>query len=152
MKFYTFLISLIFISCSLQKNENKIIAQEIEKVNTDSSKLEIAKKRTPIQQPKTWEEKQDSIRNTILKSKPNATLKSNFFQEFYIKGFVKQVDDKIEFDLPFDLHSFDCGAPDCYSTKLNFTIPAKKPVKFPKQITCVFLEKGCDIENEISKK
>lgn len=149
MKILILLGSFILVSCSVETNRNKIIAQEI---NIDTSKIEITKKENPNYSLNTWKEHQDSLRKLILESKSNVILKSNFFQEFYIKGFVNQVEDKIEFDLPFDLHSFDCGAPDCYSTTLNFAIPIKNPIEFPKQITCDFLEKGCGIEKDFSKK
>jgi hypothetical protein len=153
MKIYILLISFILISCSVKTNKNSIIVgQEIEKINTDTSLVKLATKNIQAEKQKIWEDKQDSLRNVILQSKSNASLKSSFFQEFYIKGFVNQVNGKIKFYLPFDLHGFDCGAPDCYSTTIIFTIPATNPVVFPKQISFTLLESGCGIDTEISKK
>ena len=99
----------------------------------------------------TFEETQDSLRIPLLNSKPNENLKSSILQELYIRGLVNQIDDKIKFELPFNLHGFDCGAPDCYSTDITFEITAKEPIEFPKKINFKLSEHGCGIENEISE-
>jgi len=103
-----------------------------------------------IKSEMTFEETQDSLRAVLLKSKPNEKLKSSLLQELYIRGLVDQIGDKITFELPFNLHGFDCGAPDCYSTDISFEIPAKDPIEFPKTIRFKLVEYGCGIEKQIS--
>ncbi|KXX67851.1 hypothetical protein [Flammeovirga sp. SJP92] len=58
-------------------------------------------------------------------------------------GFVTIQNDKISFELPFDLHEMDCGAPDCYTTTIRFSIPNHKPFQFPQQINVKLEEEGC---------
>ena len=96
-----------------------------------------------------FEQTQDSLRDSILNSKPNENLKSSILKELYIRGLVNPVDAKIRFKLPFDLHGFDCGAPDCYTTDITFEITEKKPIEFPKRIDFRVKEHGCGIEGEI---
>ncbi|MDP8051245.1 hypothetical protein [Pasteurella atlantica] len=101
----------------------------------------------------TFEEEQEAIRQLLLNSKPNENIKSNpILQDLYIKGLVKQIDNKIHFNIPFNLHGLDCGAPDCYSSDLTFEIIATTPIQFPKKIDFTLLEHGCGIENAILKK
>tara|TARA_R110000850_G_scaffold277151_1_gene424813 strand:+ start:6858 stop:7526 length:669 start_codon:yes stop_codon:yes gene_type:complete len=97
----------------------------------------------------TFTETQDSLRTLLLKSKPNENLKGSILQELYIRGLVNQVDDKISFELPFNLHGLDCLAPDCYTTFISFDIPAREPVAFPETINFSLSEYGC-VEEEIS--
>ncbi|NME70081.1 hypothetical protein [Flammeovirga aprica] len=58
-------------------------------------------------------------------------------------GFVTIQNDKISFELPFDLHEMDCGAPDCYTTMVRFSIPHQKTILFPPQISVELEEDGC---------
>lgn len=90
-----------------------------------------------------FEQFQDSLRSVILHAKPNENLTSSLLQEFYIRGLVSQEMDKISFTLPFDLHSFDGGAPDCYTTEISFAIPATEPIEFPEKIAATLFEHGC---------
>ena len=92
---------------------------------------------------------QDSLRGALLERKTNDNLKSSVLQELYIRGLAKEVDQMITFFLPFDLHSFDCGAPDCYSTDITFKIPLSNPISFPSQIQFKLREHGCGIDEEI---
>lgn len=92
--------------------------------------------------------KQDSIRNVVLKSKENYMLKNSILQEFYIRNLVNEVDSKLEFELPFNLHSLDCLAPDCYITNIKFNISAKYPITFPNELELNINESGCGIEKE----
>lgn len=138
MKVILVLFSLIFISCSSEEIKTKIIEQE-----EVLSEQKISKDNQLIKPELTFEETQDSLRILLLNSKTNNNLKSSILQELYIRGLVNQIDDKIKFQLPFDLHSFDCGAPDCYSTDISFEIPVKEPIEFPKKINYNILEHGC---------
>lgn len=146
MKLIFFFFSLLIISCSSKENKvniNECTEVETEKTNTENNEL--------INMELTFAETQDALRNQLLNSKPNENLKSSILQELYIRGLVNQVDDKIKFSLPFDLHGFDCRAPDCYSTDITFEIIAREPVEFPRIINFKLLEHGCGIESEISE-
>jgi hypothetical protein len=146
MKIPFFFFSLLILSCS--NNENKeVITEQTEVV---SEKI-ITKNEKIIKEELTFEETQDSLRTLLLNSKPNENLKSSILQELYIRRLVNQINDKITFEIPFNLHGFDCGAPDCYSTDITFEIIAKEPIQFPKTINFKLSEHGCGIENEISK-
>ena len=135
MKIYMLLFNLIFLSC-IDHKTNEIHTKQTEITN----KKEL-----------TFNEIQDSLRTILLKSKSNENLKSSILQELYIRGLVNQFDDKIKFDIPFNLHGFDCGAPDCYSTDISFEIKSTNPIVFPKKINFKLTEYGCGIENEITK-
>ncbi len=144
MKFGFLFLSLFIISCSTkEKKENNSEQTEIitEKV------IEKIEKVNKTELP--FEKIQDSLRTLLLNSKSNENLKSSLLQELYIRGLVNQIDDKIEFKLPFNLHGFDCGAPDCYSTDITFKIPATEPIEFPKTVDFELKEHGCGIEQEI---
>jgi hypothetical protein len=91
---------------------------------------------------------QDSIRNEILKSKSEESLKGSVVEELYVRDLVKKMGDMLTFNLPFDLHGFDCGAPDCYTTDLSFTIPFNGDLTFPDQIIFKLSEAGC-IEKDL---
>lgn len=146
MKLVFFFITLLLISCSTKNNKEKIV---------DPSKIEsnitIINSEKKVSKKATFKEKQDSLRTLLLKSKPNNNLKSSLLQELYIRNLVNQIDNKIVFKLPFNLHGLDCGAPDCYSTDVTFEIIAKKPIEFPEKIDFKLLEHGCGIENEKSQ-
>ncbi len=145
MKFACFFFSLLFLSCSNTEKKEVITEQ------TEESEKLIAKNENVIKAELTFEETQDSLRTVLLNSKPNENLKTSILQELYIRGLVNQNNDKIEFKLPFNLHGFDCGAPDCYSTDITFEITAKEPIEFPKTINFSLFEHGCEIEKEISE-
>lgn len=146
MKIVFFFFSLLILSCST-KGKKEVITEQKEVV----SEKNIPKNQKAIKSELTFEETQDSLRTLLLSLKPNKNLKSSILQELYIRGLVNQKNDKIEFKLPFNLHGFDCGAPDCYSTDITFEITAKEPIDFPKTINFSLLEYGCGIEKEISE-
>ena len=88
----------------------------------------------------------------MLDSKPDENLKNSLLAELYLRNLIHRNKEVIEFNLVFDLHGFDCGAPDCYSTTIKFNIPYVKPVSFPKTILFSFEEEGCTIDKEISRE
>jgi len=157
MKIIILLICSILISCVTEEKKKDINKKENETVNSnkniENSIIDKEIKSTDIvetiEEKFNWEKYEDSLRNQLLKSKPNNSLKSSILEELYIRGLVYQKEDKIIFKLPFDLHGFDCGAPDCYSTDITFDIPAKEPIEFPDKINFKLFEYGC-IDNEIS--
>lgn len=91
----------------------------------------------------TGEINQDSLRSAILKSKENTILKASFLQEFYIRDIVRAANDSVYFDIPFDLHAIDCGAPDCYVTQVKFAIKLGNDLVFPPNIKYNSREHGC---------
>lgn len=125
-------------SCS--SNEEKT---EFPKKDEPLIEHKISDNNTAIEIQASFEKRQDSLRIKLFNSKPNENLKSSLLEELYLRGLVNQVGNQINFLLPFDLHSLDCGAPDCYSTDITFTIPAKKPVEFPNKIDFQLFEHGC---------
>lgn len=138
MKITFVLFTLLLISCSSKEKKDKV----------DKQWNILTEKTMPTKAKLSFEETQDSLRKQLLKSKSNKNLKSSLLQELYIRGLVDQVDNKILFDLNFNLHGFDCGAPDCYSTNISFEIAAKEPIEFPDKINFELLEQGCGIENK----
>ncbi len=147
MKLTFFIFSLLILSCSIKDKNEKF-----------KTRTKVVPEKTVMQSEKvinlelTFEETQDALRILILNSKPSKNLKSSrVLQELYIRGLVNKIDDIIKFELPFNLHGFDCGAPDCYSTNITFKISATEPIEFPKKINFKLLESGCGIEKEISE-
>ncbi|WP_324027796.1 hypothetical protein QSV08_07575 [Maribacter sp. BPC-D8] len=146
MKHTFFILSLLIAACSSKKkkevnHEHKEVVTK--KIITETNELK--------EEELTFVEIQDSLRIQILNSKPNENLKSSILQELYIKGLVNQIKDKIRFDLPFNLHGFDCGAPDCYSTDILFEFTASYPIVFPENIDFQLVEHGCGIEKNIKE-
>lgn len=86
---------------------------------------------------------QDSLRNELLARKENETIKTSFLQELYIRNVVALEHDSLVFNIPFDLHGPDCGAPDCYTTDIQFSIGFKNKVLFPETILLTEHERGC---------
>ena len=87
--------------------------------------------------------RQDSLRNELLKIKNDKLLLNSVFEEHYIRGLVKKEKNYLKFVLPFNLHSLDCGAPDCYTTELTFKIVNNSPLKLPLKINIKGVEYGC---------
>lgn len=86
---------------------------------------------------------QDSLRNVILKSKPNKILKESFLQELYIRNAVEVKNNEIVGNIVFNLHGPDCGAPDCFSNDVSFKMKLTNPFKFPKTLEIFEKEDGC---------
>lgn len=96
-----------------------------------------------------WQRFQDSIRNIILSKKENEILKNSVLQEAYIKNIVWVKHDTLYFSIQFDLHGFDCGAPDCYSTDLKFNLKFRDSLRFPNKLPFTIHEHGC-VKKEIN--
>ena len=64
-------------------------------------------------------------------------------EELYIRNLVSVSSNELTFNLPFDLHGFDCGAPDCYSTDLSFSFPHNNELEFPNELSFTIHEHGC---------
>lgn len=64
----------------------------------------------------------------------NETIDSELLAFLQENSLATLTPNKIDVELPFNLHSFDCGAPDCYVTELSFTVLDSGPFVFPKTI------------------
>ncbi|RKF03340.1 hypothetical protein C8N26_1723 [Tenacibaculum lutimaris] len=90
-----------------------------------------------------FQQKQDALRNELLNSKNDKLLLNTVFEEHYIRGLITNEKKYLIFKLPFNLHGFDCSAPDCYTTILEFKIPNSSPLKIPEKIKVNITESGC---------
>jgi hypothetical protein len=145
---HTFLLLIAFCSCgqnttSIKKMENsdsirKNSVSLTDKVLLDSIPAITQKKPIePVENEITdltmneWKKQQDSIRNEILKRKPNKLLKESFLQEMYIRNVARVSNDSLFVNIPFNLHGADCGAPDGYSTDISFSFKLGDTLIFP---------------------
>ena len=142
MKVLIILLSFFIFSCSSKENRTETVEQ-----NEVQANLKTYETKETVNTELAFEETQDSLRNVLLNSKPNENLKSSLLQELYIRGLVYQESDKIYFELPFNLHGHDCGAPDCYSTDISFEFPFIEPIEFPDKTNFNLYENGC-VEQE----
>lgn len=84
-----------------------------------------------------------SGRQAVQDSLQNEILKKGFLHEIYRKGAVSVSNDSLHFLLSFDLHSPDCGAPDCYATDVSFAFQLGDSLVFPQEIPFKEHEYGC---------
>lgn len=131
--FSTFLL----FSC-IGKNTENHSADDLNLVLNDS-----ITKENNIGASNEWKEYQDSLRNEILKQKDNKLLKNSFLQELYIRNAIEVSNDSLFFNIPFNLHGIDCGAPDCYSTDVSFNFKLGDSLVFPKKVQFEEFEHGC---------
>lgn len=105
-------------------------------------------------------QKQDEYYSSSQPSNLNFTKKdsiqSHYFKNNFVNLFdqtdvVSIIEDSIDFSFDFDLHGYDCGAPDCYSTYVDFSVPFSDSVTFPKTINMKVLTAGNCLEGEIPK-
>ena len=140
-----------------QKKNSETIATDLEidrKKHPDSQPLDsltqvMVKHNNKSTSLEDWQRFQDSIREIILSSKENEILKNSVLQEAYIKNIVWVNHDTLFFSIQFDLHGFDCGAPDCYSTDLNFKFNIRDSLRFPNKLPFTIHEHGC-VKKEIN--
>lgn len=97
----------------------------------------------PNSEPLDWSAYQDSLRIELLNSKPDNFLKGSLLEELYIRDVVIESNDSLHFKFSFDLHGFDCGAPDCYSTELRFGFPHNNKLEFPNNLDYLIYDTGC---------
>ncbi|SNR16507.1 hypothetical protein [Tenacibaculum jejuense] len=140
------LVIYILFSCGEKKQEHKVVqkvTKEKEEVNQLKEKL--------LEEEQRLEKERKELRQKLLASKPDENLKNSLLAELYLRNLVHRHENTLGFNLVFDLHGFDCGAPDCYRTIIKFKIPYAAPISFPKTIPFSFIEEGCGIEKEISR-
>ena len=147
----TFLTILILCSCGQQSEQTTTSVDEVsaDSVNTsDNSETNEEAQNNPVYD---WQQHQDSLRSEILKSKESEVLKKSFLQEIYIRNVVSISNDSLLFNIPFNLHGPDCGAPDCYSTDIRFSFKFSDTLIFPKNLPFKEHEHGCiDKETHLS--
>lgn len=86
---------------------------------------------------------QDSLRNILIEKNGNTVLQESIIQEMYIRGIAQLVNNILHFNIFFDIHGLDCGAPDCYNTELYFSFGFNDKLIFPKKLSYVLHEYGC---------
>lgn len=143
----TFLLLPLFLACS-SNSERTSTEPEIE---ANSQTAELPTESQLASKQFDWEDYQDSLRTELLNSKPNNFLKGSLIEELYIRNVVTLSEDSIYFEIPFNLHGFDCGAPDCYSTDMKFGFPHENKLEFPNRIVYSIHEHGCvDTESRLT--
>ncbi len=97
----------------------------------------------------SWEQKQDSLREKLIKSKESEFLKNSPLAELYIRGLVTVDRNQCHVAIPFDLHGLDCGAPDCYITWLTFSVPLVDSVVFEDSLKTQLRVDGCVTDTQM---
>ncbi|MEM1136736.1 MAG: hypothetical protein AAGI07_12940 [Bacteroidota bacterium] len=146
------IVFFVLTSCSFSTSNNKsTISSTNSKHDSLLAAQQEANKSTKSDEEANWQNYQDSLRNTLLNSKPNKLLKTSILQEVYIRGLLQDLNGVLQFTLPFNLHSFDCSAPDCYSTEISFHFRMDDELLFPKELPFTINEYGCvDEETNIT--
>ena len=108
-------------------------------VETDS----VPEPDLPLPPEKTWEEEQAVFREQLVAGLTNEVLKNSFLQEMYIRKVAKVSGDTVYIDIGFNLHGYDCGAPDCYTTDVSFNFPLGDSLIFPESLPFTEHEYGC---------
>lgn len=135
---YFILIIVFLCSCVKQNEQTKTSrnATPLDSTNnpsvlkTDEKANNKATERDSID----WEKHQDSLRKKILKGKKSKILKESFLQEMYIRNVATIFNDSVAVNIPFNVHGPDCGAPDCYSTDISFSLKLDDKLIFPENI------------------
>ncbi|MFV0541344.1 MAG: hypothetical protein ACK5MZ_08935 [Aestuariibaculum sp.] len=138
---FVFLTILILCSCGQQNTQTKAVNISAGS-NNISNNLATGEK-IENKHVYDWQQYQDSLRKELLKSKENEFLKNSFLQEMYIRNVVTISNDSLLFNIPFNVHGPDCGAPDCYSTDISFSFKFGDTLVFPKNLPFQEQEYGC---------
>ena len=144
---FTFLAIIFFGACGQNSEPTSTTLNVVSKDSIEKSDTPTTYKKTKSETAKLttleWEKQEDSIRNEILKRKDNKIVKESFLQEMYIRNVVAVSNDSLFFNIPFNLHGPDCGAPDCYSTDISFNFRLGNTLIFPKTLPFDEHEQGC---------
>lgn len=147
MNLSTFLFMVLLFACSSKSNRNSTTDKDSE---MDTVAPELTETRDVSNQivsdhleSAEWNTDQDSIRIQLVKSKPDNFLIGSLLEELYIRNLISISDSLLAINIRFDLHSFDCGAPDCYSTDVNLSFPHRGRLEFPEIINFTIHEHGC---------
>jgi hypothetical protein len=132
---------IILCSCGQNRETTKAVEQHaLDSTRADSAAKEV---KAMAQAMVDSNKHQDSLRNEILKSKPNTILKNSFLQEFYVRDLADVSGNIVAVNIPFNLHVPDCGAPDCYSTDVKFGFKLGDSLVFPEKLQFLEREHGC---------
>ena len=124
--------------------EGRLAPKETRKVSVaDAQNTPTKASQNPLEVEMSWEEQQLTLRAQILDDLENTILKESFLQEMYIRHVAKLSRDTVYIDIGFDLHGNDCGAFDCYSTDVSFSIILKGSFQFPQTLPFKEDEYGC---------
>ncbi|UKN02449.1 hypothetical protein K6119_02800 [Paracrocinitomix mangrovi] len=158
--FLPFVLLLLFVACDSNNNEIDIDNQEQkqDEVNLQITQCSIKwdnfTDQLEIESADTdYQKEQDSLRKVLMELKESTALKESILQELYLRSNAEIEGDLVKVGIDFNLHGFDCGAPDCYSTSLSFSFPQSELKQMPDKIEVTISETGCvDKEyNTISK-
>ncbi|MCC5943649.1 MAG: hypothetical protein JJT94_01840 [Bernardetiaceae bacterium] len=136
-------VALASYACSPQSKQNNLSS---ERLSTDSivlsndSAISERAEESPVD---AWQQYQDSLRDKILQSKENESLKNSFLQEHYIRNVVTISNDSLYCHIPFNVHEPDCGTSDCYSNDLSFVFLFLDTLIFPKNLPFREHQHGC---------
>ncbi|PZR24979.1 MAG: hypothetical protein DI535_20240 [Citrobacter freundii] len=143
------ILSIIFFYSCVQKSETNKTGFDVVSKDSFTNKQDTAIASRKMdnssmeQELAEWEKHEDSLKEEILKKKENRILKGSFLQEMYIRNVVTVSKDSLFFEIPFNLHGPDCGAPDCYSTDISFRFRLGNVLTFPKVLSVDEHEHGC---------
>ena len=142
----TYFFLTLLIGCDTQPSQEFITIIENEEINEVVEEKDNLSEIPVVNSEESWEETQDSLRHLMLSKKINKRLKKSILKELYLRGLVHVRANSLYVDIAFNLHAFDCGAPDNYSTNLSFWLPFSKNKKlFPDTIRCLEEEHDHDI-------
>lgn len=87
---------------------------------------------------------QDSIRSVLVQSIQPKWIQQTVLEELYIRNAIEIDQNAVHLTFNFNLHGLDCGAPDCFSTDITFTIPLENnKLVFPLKVIYTENEDGC---------
>lgn len=90
-----------------------------------------------------YEQYQDSLRCTLKQLKDDRAFSNPFLEELYLRDLYEIKGDSVKFLIPFDSHSNDCGAPDCYITEVSFVLPYTDPIELTDSLKITYGDIGC---------
>lgn len=95
------------------------------------SKTDSLLQKLKVQYGEDYDGYMNAVRSLVLSKMKKSILKNTCLEEFYLQELAKTTNDSIVITLPFDLHGYDCGAPDAYTTEVRFSLPKETPIVFP---------------------
>lgn len=90
-----------------------------------------------------YDQYQDSLRCVLKQLKNNRAFSNPFLEELYLRDLFSMKKDSVKFMIPFDSHSNDCGAPDCYVTQVEFVLAYSDSILLPDSLKITYRDVGC---------
>lgn len=85
----------------------------------------------------------ETTTNTEDANKAESTnTTASFLEEMYKRGVAEKKDEKISFNISFDMHDKGCISPDCFQSDVSFEMPAGETTQFPKTLAYKEKEHG----------